>query len=57
MEYTLKFTEQEMQVLNAAIVELPFKIVAPLVKSINEQLVAAQGEVRESVSPPAPEEQ
>ena len=42
MQYTLKFTEQEMQILNAALFELPFKIVSPLVDSIKAQIVASQ---------------
>lgn len=42
MEYTLKFTDQEMQVLNMAIGELPHKFAAPLIQSINQQIVEAK---------------
>lgn len=42
MEYTLKFTEQEMGVLSAALVELPFKIAAPLIDRLNRQIAAQQ---------------
>ena len=37
--FTLTFTEQEMQVLQEAIGELPFKRAAPLVQSINRQIM------------------
>jgi hypothetical protein len=47
MTYTLIFTEQEMQILNQALGELPFKFAAPLVNSINRQIAAAaNGKVR-----------
>jgi hypothetical protein len=35
---TLKFTPQEMQVLNAALVDLPYRVAAPLIASINAQI-------------------
>jgi 16S rRNA A1518/A1519 N6-dimethyltransferase RsmA/KsgA/DIM1 with predicted DNA glycosylase/AP lyase activity len=34
----LEFNEQQLQVLNAAIVELPYRISAPLVNHINHQI-------------------
>lgn len=40
--FTLTFTEQEMQTLNDAIGELPFKRAAPLVQSINRQIMEQQ---------------
>lgn len=38
MEYKLTFNEQQMQMLQAAIGELPFKHAAPLVQAINQQV-------------------
>ena len=34
----LEFNEQQLQVLNAALVELPFRISAPLINHINQQI-------------------
>lgn len=34
----LKFTDQEMQLLQMAIGEMPFKLASPLVQSINRQI-------------------
>jgi hypothetical protein len=34
----IEFNEQQLQVLNAAIVELPFRISAPLINHINQQI-------------------
>jgi len=42
MEYNLKFTEQDLQVLNAALGELPMKIAAPFVQKLNEQIAKQQ---------------
>lgn len=38
MIYTIEFNEKELQILNAAIIELPYKIAYPLIQSINEQI-------------------
>lgn len=38
MEYKLVLNEQDLQVLNMAIGELPFKVAAPLVQKLNVQL-------------------
>ena len=38
MNYTLTFTQEQLVVLNQALQELPFKIVAPLFDSINTQI-------------------
>jgi hypothetical protein len=38
MKFTLSFTKEQMAILNAALVELPFKIVAPLIQDINAQI-------------------
>lgn len=34
----LEFNSQQLQILNAAIVELPFRIAAPLIQEINRQI-------------------
>jgi hypothetical protein len=34
----LEFNEQQLQVLNAALVELPFRVSAPLINHINNQI-------------------
>lgn len=44
MTYELKFTEQEMQLLQMAIGEMPFKLASPLVQSINRQIAEKQAE-------------
>lgn len=38
MEYTVKLDEKDFPVLSAALAELPFKIVAPLIDKINRQI-------------------
>ena len=38
MEYSIALTGQELSVLSAALVELPFKVAAPLVAKINQQI-------------------
>jgi 16S rRNA A1518/A1519 N6-dimethyltransferase RsmA/KsgA/DIM1 with predicted DNA glycosylase/AP lyase activity len=38
----IEFNEQQLQVLNAAIVELPFRISAPLINHINQQIKEQQ---------------
>ena len=35
---TLIFTKEQITILNAALIELPFKIAAPLVYEINAQI-------------------
>ena len=35
---TLTFTQEQLQVLNAALVEIPYRIAAPLISSINSQI-------------------
>ena len=34
----IEFNEQQLQVLNAALVELPFRVSAPLINHINQQI-------------------
>lgn len=35
---TLKFTKEQLQVLNAALLEVPYRLAAPLISSINSQI-------------------
>lgn len=37
-EFTLILNENDMKILNDALVNMPFKIVAPLINKINEQI-------------------
>lgn len=41
MIYELKLTQQEMQIVGTALGKLPYEVVAPVVKSINDQLASA----------------
>jgi hypothetical protein len=34
----IEFNEQQLQVLNAALVELPFRVAAPLINHINMEI-------------------
>jgi len=34
----IQFNEQQLQVLNAALVELPYRMAAPLIQHINQQI-------------------
>lgn len=36
--FTLTFTQKQMQVINAALNEIPFKHAAPLIAEINKQI-------------------
>lgn len=42
MEFHLIFTEQELNIVSTALVELPFKIAAPLIQKINQQIAEQQ---------------
>ena len=35
---TLTFTQEQLQVLNTALLEIPYKLAAPLISSINSQI-------------------
>ena len=41
MQYTIIFSQQEMQVINDALVEMPYFKAAPVIDSINRQLSAS----------------
>jgi hypothetical protein len=38
----IEFNEQQLQVLNAALVELPYRMAAPLINHINQQIKEQQ---------------
>lgn len=42
MEYKIMLTEQDLQILSAALGEIPFKIAAPLVEKLNKQIAEQQ---------------
>ena len=42
MEYKITLTEQDLQILSAALGEIPFKIAAPLVEKLNKQIAEQQ---------------
>jgi hypothetical protein len=42
--FQLTFNQQQLQILNAALVEMPFKMAAPLIEEINNQLRQQQTE-------------
>lgn len=54
--YTLTFTEQQMHILNMAIGEIPHKHAAPLIQSINDQIIKAN-EDKEAVKDESPDSQ
>lgn len=35
---TLTFTQEQLQILNAALVEIPYRVAAPLISEINKQI-------------------
>lgn len=39
MKYTLTFSEEELMILDKALQEVPFKYAAPIVRSINDQII------------------
>ena len=43
-DFTLTFTNDEMVVINNAIIMLPYHIAAPLIDSINKQITKAKSE-------------
>lgn len=42
--YTLKLTKDQLNIINMALIELPFKVVANLINDINEQLIVKEDE-------------
>lgn len=41
-EYTLTFTQQQLDTIGHALGEIPFRLAAPVVQSINAQIAAQQ---------------
>ena len=42
MTYKIELTEQDLQILSAALGEIPFKIAAPFVEKLNKQIAEQQ---------------
>lgn len=42
MNFELTFTTAELDILQAALIELPFKVAAPLINNLNEQIQRQQ---------------
>lgn len=40
-KFNIEFSQEDMQVLQAALVELPFRVAAPLINNINKQIQEA----------------
>jgi hypothetical protein len=56
MEMNLKFTNEQLAILNEALIQLPFKIAAPLIQQINRQIQEAHNKAvdqREESDPSA----
>lgn len=47
----LVFTAEELKILNAALVEIPYRAAAPLIASINQQIQAEFDRARNNESP------
>ena len=43
----IDFNEQQLNVLNTALVELPYRLAAPLIKHINEQIQTELKDIKE----------
>lgn len=42
MEYTVKLEEQDFRVLSVALAEMPYRLAAPLIMKINQQVASQQ---------------
>lgn len=40
--HTLKFTDEQLSVIDRALQEMPFRLAAPLIQEINRQLAAKE---------------
>lgn len=49
MEYTVKLDEKDFSVLSAALVEIPYKISAPLIDKLNRQIAEQHASKPENV--------
>ena len=45
----IDFTNEQLQVLNAAIVEMPFRVAQPLITHINSEIQKRHNEVVDSI--------
>jgi hypothetical protein len=52
--FTFTFTPQQLQVLNAALGEMPFRVAAPLIQHINEEIQRQHNPVPQSPQPLPP---
>lgn len=41
MTYTLTLSEQQLQIIGAALAEMPYRVAAPVLDEINRQIAAA----------------
>ena len=41
----LKFTNEQLAILNEALIQLPFKVAAPLIQQINQQIQEAHDKI------------
>ena len=46
--YTLTLSDEQMQIIGAALAELPFRVAAPVISEINKQLAAQQPKPEET---------
>ena len=49
MDYTLTITEEELGVIARALVEMPYKTVAPLFDKLNQQVAGQRQAMEQSV--------
>lgn len=49
MRYTVTIDENDLQVLSAALIELPYKISAPLIDKLNRQIAEQRASKPENV--------
>lgn len=48
---TISFTQDQLRILNAALVELPFKLAAPLIQHINDEIQRRHDEWADGQAP------
>jgi len=54
MNFEIKLTKEQLDVVFAALVELPFKVSQPLIQAISQQAQAQQAQARQPVTPDLP---
>lgn len=50
--YPLNLSRAELQVINEALMRMPYRDAAPVVESINHQLIAAEDNLKKNEPPP-----